>query len=66
MTCLFPFIEAIGQDEMAPAFAAIDDTTGLVLDRGYVVGADAALPVDPDGGDAGGAKVIFRDELVAR
>jgi hypothetical protein len=37
----------------------------LPVDRGGVLGADVTLRVDPHGGDAGGAKVIFRELLVA-
>lgn len=38
----------------------------LVLDRGDVLGADMTVGIDPHGGDAGGAKAVFREELVAR
>jgi hypothetical protein len=48
------------------AFAAIDDAIRVVLDRGDVLGADMAAGIDPHRGDAGGAKVVFREEFVAR
>jgi hypothetical protein len=51
---------------MASTLAAIDDTAGFILDRSDVLGADMTLRVDPRGGDAGGAKVVFREKLVAR
>jgi hypothetical protein len=38
----------------------------LSLDRRDVLGADMPLRLDPHGGDAGGAKVVFREEFVAR
>lgn len=58
--------QAIGEDEMAATLAAIDDAIGLVLDRRDVPGADVPLRVDPDGGDAGGAKVVFRKFVACR
>jgi hypothetical protein len=48
------------------AFAAIDDAAGLVLDRRYILGADMTAGIDPHRGNAGGAKVVFRKEFVAR
>ena len=51
---------------MDAALAAIDDAAGLILDRGDVLGADVTACVDPHGGDAGGAKVVFREDFVAR
>jgi hypothetical protein len=63
---LLPLVQPIGQNEMTSTLAAIDDAAGLVLDRCDVLGADVTLRVDPHGGDAGGAKVVFRKEFVAR
>jgi hypothetical protein len=51
---------------MHATLAAIDNPIWLVLDRGDVLRADMAGHIDPDGGDAGGAKVGFREEFVAR
>jgi hypothetical protein len=51
---------------MDAALAAINDAAGLVLDRGDVLGADVAVGIYPHRGDASGAKVVFREELVAR
>jgi hypothetical protein len=45
----------------------MDDAIRVELDRGYVVlGADMAGRVDPHRGDADGAKIVFREEFVAR
>jgi hypothetical protein len=46
--------------------AAIDDAIWTVLDRRDVLCADVTLRIDPHGGDAGGAKAVFREEFVAR
>jgi hypothetical protein len=47
------------------SLAAIEDPARLVLDRRDILGADVPLRVDPDGGDVGGAEVIFREIFVA-
>jgi hypothetical protein len=52
--------------EMDAALAAIDDAIRLVLDRRDVLGTDMPARIDPHRGDAGGAKVVFREEFVAR
>jgi hypothetical protein len=39
---------------------------GIDIDRGDVLGTDMARRSDPNRGDAGGAKVLFREEFVAR
>jgi hypothetical protein len=48
------------------AFAPIDNAAGLVLDRGDVLRADVTAGIDPRRGDVGGAKVVLREEVVAR
>jgi hypothetical protein len=45
---------------------AIDHLSSLSLDLRNVLGADVTVGIDPQGGDAGGAKVVFREEFVAR
>jgi hypothetical protein len=43
---------------------AIDDVAGLVLNR-HVLRADVTIRIDLHRGDAGSAKVVFREEFVA-
>jgi hypothetical protein len=63
---LLPFVQAVGQDEMATTLAAIDDAARLVPDRGDVLGADVPLRVDPHSSDTGGSKIVFSEKFVAR
>jgi len=57
--------QAIGQAKRGATLAAIDDAIWIVLDRRDVLCADVTR-IDPHGGDAGGAKAVFRGEFVAR
>lgn len=59
---LLPFIEGIGEDEVGTARTAIDYTISEGVDRGNVPDPDMSVAIDPHGG----AKVVFREELVAR
>jgi hypothetical protein len=47
------------------AGAAIDQAIGLDPDRRDVLGTDMSRRIDPHRGDAGGAKVVFREEFVS-
>jgi hypothetical protein len=63
---LHPQLEPVGENKMRAAGTAIDHLASLSLDLRDVLGADVTVGVDPHGGDAGGAKVVFCEEFVAR
>ena len=61
---LFLDLQPVGEDELRAARAAIADGTGIEVEACNVIGPDEAVRFNPDHGDAGGAQVVLREEIV--
>src|SRR5262249_12684699 len=62
---LLPHLRALGEDEMCASSAAIAERTVLDANASDISNADETIRLDPHGGDASGAEIIFCEFAVS-